>query len=203
MFNLNEVCIHFYLLICLDQLKIQIKKVEVLINGDLTAAKTFVAAKNQARALIALKKKKLHEDLLININNQLFTLESLIQDIEAAYIQKTVLEALATGVNVMKSVQKEIQAMNVNQLMDDSQEIQENIKEVDALLAGNVDSLSVDDKKLLEDLDKLAEEIDLEDTVNLPTVPTAAPKNSSATQNKNSASVAQQPRTKEQPLLSA
>lgn len=73
-------------------------------------------------ALLALKKRNYQTGLLQKTDDQLFTLEQLVQSIEFAQVEAQVFAGLKTGNQILKELQEEIKIEDVEKLMDDTAE---------------------------------------------------------------------------------
>jgi charged multivesicular body protein 6 len=124
-----------------------------VLDKEVQAAKDLLQAGNKQRALLALKKKKYQEQLLLKTDQQLLQLEQLTQAIEFALVEQQVLKGLETGNQVLKSIHQELSLDNVEKLMMDTQDAIEYQREIDEALSG---SLSLEDQEAIEaELDAL------------------------------------------------
>ncbi|CAA0839332.1 Vacuolar protein sorting-associated protein 20 homolog 2 [Striga hermonthica] len=98
------------------------EKLEAVIEAEKQAAKDLVREKKKDRALLALKKKKVQEDLLKQVDGWLINVEQQLADVELASKQKAVFESLKAGNNAVKAIQSEINLDDVQKLMDDTAE---------------------------------------------------------------------------------
>ncbi|KAL6582399.1 hypothetical protein OROMI_006413 [Orobanche minor] len=160
-------------------------RLEAVIEAEKQAAKDLVREKKKERALLALKKKKVQEDLLKQVDGWLINVEQQLADVELASKQKAVFESLKAGNNAVKAIQSEINLDDVQKLMDDSAEAKAYQDEINAILG---EKLSAEDEEeilaefedletqiTLQDLPKVpAKEEEEEEKVDLPDVPTKA-----------------------------
>lgn len=141
-----------------DQLVTHRKKVNVQLGRDEEAARTLVQNGKKPQAMIALRKKKHHQQLAVQCEQHVAKVEELIDQIEAAQATKVVVEALKIGVATLKQVQREIGGADyVNKLMDERDEALEAQREISEALAGA--GVSAEDEDALADLAKLEERI--------------------------------------------
>ncbi|KAI8974640.1 Snf7-domain-containing protein [Pilobolus umbonatus] len=119
-----------------DKLKQYQKKINVIIDKEIEAAKTALNNGNKQKALLALKKKKYQMQLLEKTEQQLMTLEELTQSIEYALVEKQMLEGLKKGNEVLKEIHKETSIEAVEKLMDDTAEAIAYQNEIDEMLTG-------------------------------------------------------------------
>lgn len=135
------------------------KKIEL----ETADAKRRVEANDKRGALVALKKRKMMESELDTLTNERITLEQQINSLESSQMHRVALTALAHGVAVQRSMNKQIDASAVDKLMDDIQEQQDLQQEIgNALSLGNK---LADDEDLLAEFDKLQAEA-VEDKLN-------------------------------------
>ncbi|KAK4349352.1 hypothetical protein RND71_032107 [Anisodus tanguticus] len=83
------------------------QQLEAVIDAEKQAAKDLVREKKKDRALLALKKKKVQEELLKQVDVWLINVEQ---------------QSLKTGNNAIKAIQSEINLEDVQKLMDDTTE---------------------------------------------------------------------------------
>ncbi|KAL6508694.1 hypothetical protein OROGR_023405 [Orobanche gracilis] len=162
------------------------QQLEAVIEAEKQAAKDLVREKKKERALLALKKKKVQEDLLKQVDGWLINVEQQLADVELASKQKVVFESLKAGNNAVKAIQSEINLDDVQKLMDETVEAKAYQDEINAILG---EKLSAEDEGeilaefkdletqiTLQDLPKVsAKEEEEEEKVDLPDVPTRAP----------------------------
>ncbi|KAI7876747.1 hypothetical protein K492DRAFT_166783 [Lichtheimia hyalospora FSU 10163] len=149
-----------------DKLKQYQKKINIVLDKEVQAARNALRQEDKKRALLALKKKKYQEQLLEKTEQQLLNLEELTQSIEYALVEKQVLEGLKTGNSVLKEIHKETSIEAVERLMDDTADAIAYQNEVDELLSGKISS--EDEEEILQELESLQQQ-ELE--ANLPSVP--------------------------------
>lgn len=85
-------------------------------------AKEHLKNGNKSLALLALKKRNYQTGLLQKTEDQLFSLEQLVQSIEFAQVEAQVFAGLRTGNQILKEIQNEIKIEDVEKLMDDTAE---------------------------------------------------------------------------------
>ncbi|ORZ10422.1 Snf7 family [Absidia repens] len=149
-----------------DKLKQYQKKVNVVIDKEVQAAKLALTQGNKKKALLALKKKKYQEQLLEKTEQQLLNLEDLTQSIEYAVVEKQVLEGLKNGNTVLKEIHKEMSLEDVERLMDDTADAIAYQNQIDTILS---EQMSPEDEQ--EIMDELHELQMAELDANLPAVP--------------------------------
>lgn len=146
------------------------QQLENVIEAEKQAARDLLREKKKDRALLALKKKKVQEELLKQVDTWLINVEQQLADIELASKQKAVFESLKTGNNAIKAIQSEINLDDVQKLMDDTAEAKAYQDEINAILG---EKLSAEDEvEILAEFENLETEMTVKD---LPEVPTAVP----------------------------
>lgn len=85
-------------------------------------AKEHLKKGNKPLALLALKKKNYQTSLLEKTQDQLFTLEQLVQSIEFAQVEARVFAGLKSGNKILAELQEQIKIEDVERLMDDTAE---------------------------------------------------------------------------------
>lgn len=156
-----------------DQLCGHRRRVEKQLAHDEEAARSFVSNGKKSQAMLALRKKKQHQQLLIDCEQHIGRVEELIDNIELARTQQMVVETLSAGVVTLKRLQKEIGGVDyVQQLMDDRVDVVEAQEEINNALAEV--GVGVDDADALAELARLEEahaQATLEVTASIPTIP--------------------------------
>ncbi|GAA5825040.1 hypothetical protein JCM11251_006072 [Rhodosporidiobolus azoricus] len=128
-----------------DKLKQYQKRIEVVLAREREIAAECLRAGNKQRALIALRQKKYQETLLSQTDEQLATLQKLVQSIEFSLVEKDVLYGLQQGNSVLKELNKEMDLATVEKLMDDTREGIAYQEEVSQLLSSRISAADEED----------------------------------------------------------
>lgn len=159
-----------------DKLRQYQKTVLYVLDREHTIARTHLNNGNKDRAMIALRRRKYQEGLLVKTDQQLETLEQLVSTIEFSLVEVSVLHGLKQGNEVLKEIHKEMNLETVEKLLEETQEAREYQREVSEMLANN---LTLDDEEAVqEDLRQLEAEVlgkTAEDPILLPHIPTTVP----------------------------
>ncbi|ODV95737.1 hypothetical protein PACTADRAFT_41862 [Pachysolen tannophilus NRRL Y-2460] len=110
-------------------------RLSVIMNKEKQIAIEALQQNNKQRALLALKKKKYQESSINRINDQLISLENLINSIEFKLIEKDFLYGLEQGNKILTQLNKEVSIEKVDKLMDTTQEGIRYQQEVDDMLS--------------------------------------------------------------------
>ncbi|GMH11382.1 hypothetical protein Nepgr_013223 [Nepenthes gracilis] len=161
------------------------QQLEAVIEAEKQAARDLIREKKKERALLALKKKKVQEELLQKVDSWLINVEQQLADIELASKQKSVFESLKAGNNAIKAIQSEINLEDVQKLMDDTAEAKAYQDEINAILG---EQLSAEDEEEvlaefenletlinIQDLPEVPVSVEEQERLDLPDVPTKAP----------------------------
>ncbi|KAI9094623.1 Snf7-domain-containing protein [Phlyctochytrium arcticum] len=139
-----------------DKLKQYQKKIQAVLDQEVAVAKHHLKAGDQGRALLALKKKKYQEQLLIQTDQQLFTLEQLTGQIEYALVEQDVIKGLEQGNEILKQIHQETSLDAVQKLMDDTADAIAYQAEIDELISGQI--TAEDEEDIMAQLDALEDE---------------------------------------------
>ncbi|KAJ7783664.1 Snf7 family [Mycena maculata] len=137
-----------------DKLRQYQKKIQVVLEREHAIAKTHLATGQKDRAVIALRRRKYQQSLLLKTDSQLETLEELVSTIEFSLVEVSVLHGLKQGNEVLKEIHKEMNIESVERLMDETQEAREYQREIGELLAN---SLTADEEDAVQEELRLLE----------------------------------------------
>jgi len=159
-----------------DKLKQYQKKIQGILDREHQIAKANLAAGQEDRALIALRRRKYQQGLLLKTDGQLENLEQLVSTIEFSLIEVSVLHGLKQGNDVLAEIHKEMNTENVEKLLEETHEAQAYQREIDEMLSSR---LTMDDEDAVQaELKELQTEA-LQETekqhINLPSVPMTEP----------------------------
>ncbi|XP_059635316.1 vacuolar protein sorting-associated protein 20 homolog 2-like [Cornus florida] len=143
------------------------QQLEAVIEAEKQAARDLLREKKKDRALLALKKKKVQEELLKQVDAWLINVEQQVADIELASKQKAVFDSLKAGNNAMKALQSEINLEDVQKLMDDTVEAKAYQDEINAILGEKLSA--EDEEEVLLEFENLETQIALQDMPEVPT----------------------------------
>ncbi|KAI9445087.1 Snf7 family [Lactarius indigo] len=161
-----------------DKLKQYQKKIQIILDREHEIAKQQLAAGHKDRALIALRRRKYQEGLLVKTDGQLESLEQLVSTIEFSLVEVSVLHGLKQGNAVLKEIHKELNVESVERLLEETAEAREYQREIDNML---MNSLSLDEEDAVQaELKELQQETlhaqrNEETSLSLPDAPTTEP----------------------------
>lgn len=108
-----------------DKLHQYQKRITIITNREKEIAKECLRNGDKRRALLALRKKKYQESLLVKTDQQLAQLETLTSDVEFALVQKDVVFGLQQGTKVLKEIHKEMGGLErVELILGENEEAQ-------------------------------------------------------------------------------
>ena len=117
-------------------------------------ARALIAARQKTRALLVLKLKRHKEKELEKLEGQLLNVYAMIQDVEWASINQSVLASIEAGTQELKRIHEERSVEDVEALMEETLGAIEVEKKINRLLAGQGD-VAIDDADLERELDDL------------------------------------------------
>jgi len=164
-------------------------KIQNVLDGEQDAAKACLRAGQKDRALLALRRRKYQETLLLKTDEQLENLEGLVSTIEFSLVEMSVLHGLQQGNAVLADIHKEMNIESVEKLLGETQEAIAYQQEINDMLAN---SMTADDEDaVLKELAQMqAEELRAqqppEPAVVLPSVPQQEPADEEASREASS-----------------
>ena len=152
-----------------------LEKREALLHkkmaAELSKAKEFNRAKNKRAALQCLKKKKLYEQQVENLQNHQLKLEEQVITLEGSKTTAETFDALRSGAGAMKQLHKETNIDEVDKVMDDINEQSEKMRQVQEALgqpvgyAADMDEDELDAELAELEAEDLEKELGLEEDV--------------------------------------
>jgi len=121
-----------------DKLKQYQKKIQFILEREHQIAKSHLIAGDKDRALIALRRRKYQQSLLLRTDDQLAALEQLVSTIEFSLVEVSVLHGLKQGNEVLKEIHREMSLESVERLMEETHEAREYQREIGNLLANQL-----------------------------------------------------------------
>lgn len=121
-----------------DKLKQYQKKIQVVLDREHEIAKAHLATGQKDRAVIALRRRKYQQSLLLKTDSQLENLEQLVSTIEFSLVEVSVLHGLKQGNEVLREIHREMSIESVEKLMEETQEAREYQREIGDLLANRL-----------------------------------------------------------------
>lgn len=159
-----------------DKIKIYQKKTEKDIEKNKEMAIQLFRNGFKDRALVVLRRKKCMEEIVARTDQQLDTLEQLVNDIEYTQIEVSVVEGLKVGTEALKQLNSLMNIDDIQQLMEDNEEAAEKQREITDILARS--AVRFDEDDLMKELDKYAaaekqveEEKEAKEAAEVPEVP--------------------------------
>jgi len=157
-----------------DKLRQYQKKIQVILDREHAIAKAHMASGQKDRAVIALRRRKYQQSLLLKTDNQLENLEQLVSTIEFSLVEVSVIHGLKQGNEVLKEIHKELNVETVERLLEETAEAREYQREIGDMLSNN---LTLDEEDVVQaELRALQADIEGEKhTAELPKVPSTVP----------------------------
>ncbi|KAI1366108.1 charged multivesicular body protein 6 [Xylaria arbuscula] len=155
-----------------DKLHQYQRRIVLLTDKETDVARQMLAAGDKKRALLALRRKKYQEQLLVKTDAQLAQLEQLTRNVEFALIQKDIVFGLQQGTRVLKEIHAEMGGIeHVEKLMGETAEAIAYQKEVSDMLGGRI--TNQDEDEVEDELAALEREVN--GPAPLPAVPVTEP----------------------------
>ncbi|XP_049716653.1 charged multivesicular body protein 6 isoform X1 [Elephas maximus indicus] len=147
-----------------DKLRQYQKRITQQLERERAIARQLLRDGKKERAKLLLKKKRYREQLLDKTENQITSLERMVQSIEFTQIEMKVMEGLQFGNECLRKMHQVMSIEEVERILDETQEAVEYQRQIDELLAGSL--TQEDEDAVLEELDAITQE-----QVELPEVP--------------------------------
>lgn len=150
-----------------DRLDKARRKHEAEAAALVVKAREALRAGKKDNAKLALRLKKMREVQLDKVNEQLFNLEKLVNDVEWAGHQKEIVDGMKAGNAALKALS--LDADEVQAVMDESAEAVARQREIDTIISGALDA--EDEAAALEELGQIEQEEAARLEVHLPSAP--------------------------------
>ncbi|KAM8786680.1 charged multivesicular body protein 6 [Rhynchonycteris naso] len=147
-----------------DKLKQYQKRVMQQLEREREVARRLLRDGRKEQAKLLLKKKRYQEQLLDKTENQITSLESMVQSLEFTQIEMKVMEGLKVGNECLNKMHQVMSIEEVERILDETQEAMEYQRQIDELLAGSF--TQEDEDAILEELNTITQE-----QIELPEVP--------------------------------
>jgi len=152
-----------------DQLKQYQKRINRDLEKEKELAKKLLKEGKKDRAKLLLRKKRFQEGLLDKTDAQLDQLERMVHDIEFATVQKQVIDGLKNGNEALEKANAMFSIDEIEDILADTQEAVDKQEEINAMLSGQL--TEEDENEVVNELDKLLEDLEPSIVSELPTVP--------------------------------
>ena len=100
----------------------QAKRVEALVNREKALARSFVAEGNKQKALLALRKRKMHQTQLAQLDDWAMNVEQVLSSMAIAQDNALVFNALKSGSTALKELQAQAPLDEVERLLEDTED---------------------------------------------------------------------------------
>ena len=131
----------------------------------------LLSEEKKALALLALKRRKHQGELIHQAEEQLLQLNGMISNVEMAAIQSEVVKAIEVGTQALRKMQEEISLQYVEKLMDTNAELQNEVRDIQEMLAGT----ERDQKDVFDEYQRLEDIVASEKFQSIPIVPETVP----------------------------
>ncbi|XP_075418445.1 charged multivesicular body protein 6 [Tenrec ecaudatus] len=148
-----------------DKLRQYQKRITQQLERERAIARQLLRDGKKERARLLLKKKRYREQLLDKTENQITSLETMVQSIEFTQIEMKVMEGLQFGNDCLHKMHQVMSLEEVERILDETQDAVEYQRQIDELLAGSF--TQEDEDAIWAELDAITQE-----QIELPEVPT-------------------------------
>ncbi|XP_022379292.1 charged multivesicular body protein 6 isoform X3 [Enhydra lutris kenyoni] len=138
-----------------DKLKQYQKRITQQLEREREVARQLLRDGKKERAKLLLKKKRYREQLLDKTENQITSLETMVQSIEFTQIEMKVVEGLQIGNECLKKMHQVMSIEEVERILEETQEAVEYQRQIDELLAGSF--TQEDEDAILEELNAITQ----------------------------------------------
>lgn len=156
-----------------DKLHQYQKRITTLTDRETAIARECLARGQKSKALLALRRKKYQESLLVHTDLQLEQLQALTSDVEFAMVQKDVVFGLQQGTMVLNQIHAEMGGIDqVERLLEESAEAKAYEREISDMLGGKMSEANEDEvEDELEALEKEVNGVKASEVPILPDIP--------------------------------
>jgi len=156
---------------CRDKIKQYIKRLSKKQSNSREKAKELVRSKQKDRAKVYLRMAKLHGEQIKVSEGQLEMVENQISQIESTQNLQDCMNCLKKCNGILKNMQNTIKIEEWEKVKDDMDELKEKDKEIsDYLKEYGIDEAQYDEE-VNNELDKLLNEVQGGNKIDLPSVP--------------------------------
>ena len=156
---------------CRDKIKKYIRRLSQKQLKSREKAKELVRSKQKDRAKVYLRMAKLHGEQIKVSEGQLEMVENQVSQIESTQNLQKCMNCLKQGNEILKKMQNTIKIEEWEKVKDDMDELKEKDKEIsDYLKEYGIDEAQYDEE-VNNELDKLLNEVQGENKIDLPSVP--------------------------------
>ena len=156
---------------CRDNINQYIKRLSLKQTKSREKAKELVRSNQKDRAKIYLRMAKLHGEQIKVSEGQLEMVQNQISQIESSQNLQEIMNCLKQGNDVLKNMQNSIKIEEWEKLKDDLDELKEKDKEISNYFKEYGIDEEQCDEEVNNELDKLLNEIQGGNKVDLPSVP--------------------------------
>ncbi|KAI8636262.1 vacuolar-sorting protein SNF7 [Parasitella parasitica] len=142
----------------LDMLDKRVTHLQTKADNEMKIAKAN-ATKNKKVAILALKRKKMHEANIEKMDSARLNIESQMITLENANVNLEIMNAMSAAAETMKNTHKELDIDKVDSTMDNIRDQMELGAEISEAISRPVNgSDEIDEDELLEELEELEQE---------------------------------------------
>jgi len=128
------------------------------IDKEVGDAKKYMQQKNKRAALMCLKRKKTYESQMEKLSGARMTIEQQVMTLEGANVSLEAMNAMKMGAASMKSIHKDMNIDQVDDIMDDIREQMDIANEINEAISQPLGGEILDEDELLGELEGLEQE---------------------------------------------
>jgi len=156
---------------CRDKIKKYINRLSNKQKKSREKAKELLRSKQKDRAKVYLRMAKLHEEQMKISDGQLEKIQTQILQIESTQNLQECMNCLKQGNEILKNMQNTIKIEEWEKVKDDMDELKEKDKEISDYFKQNGIDEAQCDEEVNNELDKLLNELQGGNKIDLPSVP--------------------------------